>query len=252
MLEIKNLKKFYETKNGKYVALDNVSFKVNKGEFIAVMGPSGSGKTTLLNCISGFIGSNSGEILLGKQNLLNVDEDTLAEIRQNKLGFVFQDFMLINGLTVKENVFLPQIIANKEIAAMESKTDKLLGAFGISEIKEKYPNEISGGQKQRVAVARALSNEPLILLADEPTGNLDSKSSVSVIESFIDAKRDLGATIFMVTHDAFAASYSDKVIALKDGKIAKELVKGEGSSREFLDRILTFMKGINGDGYDAK
>ena len=252
MLEVKNLKKFYETRNGKYVALDNVSFKVNKGEFISVMGPSGSGKTTLLNCISGFIGSNSGEILLDNQNLLNIDENTLADIRQNKLGFVFQDFMLVDGLSVKENIFLPQIIAKKKIVDMENKTNKLLGMFGIDAIKEKYPNEISGGQKQRVAVARALSNEPLILLADEPTGNLDSKSSISVIESFVDAKESLGATIFMVTHDAFAASYSDKVIALKDGEIAQELIKGKDSPREFLDRILTFMKGINGDGYDSK
>ena len=250
MLEIKKLNKTYNSKGGEYVALKDVSLNVEKGEFISIMGPSGSGKTTLLNCISGFIGANSGEVLLDNKNILNVDENELAEIRQNKLGFVFQDFMLINGLNVLENVYLPQIIANKELKEMELRTSTLLKAFGIESIKDKYPNEISGGQKQRVAVARALSNNPLILLADEPTGNLDSKSSLSVIESFIDAKNNLDATVFMVTHDAFSASYSDKVIALKDGEIVQELVR-KGTPREFLNEILTFMASINGETHDA-
>lgn len=251
MLEVKKLKKIYKSKMGEYVALKDVSLKVNKGEFVSVMGPSGSGKTTLLNCISGFIHADGGEILLDNSNILNIDEDSLAEVRQNKLGFVFQDFMLVNGLTVLENVNLPQIIAGKDISEMDKKTANLLDAFGIDGIKNKYPNEISGGQKQRVAVARALSNEPLVLLADEPTGNLDSKSSISVIEAFTEAKKNLEATVFMVTHDAFAASHSDRVIALKDGEIVKELRRGNNSPREFLNEILTFMKGINGEGYDA-
>lgn len=250
MLEIKGLRKIYKSKGGEYEALKGLDMRVDKGEFVAVMGPSGSGKTTLLNCISGFIGANNGEILLDNENILNINEDALAEVRQNKLGFVFQDFMLINGLTIVENVFLPQIISGKDQKEMESKSQVLLNAFGIEGIKEKYPNEISGGQKQRVAIARALSNDPLVLLADEPTGNLDSKSSTAVIEAFLDAKKNLDATIFMVTHDAFAASYSDRVVALKDGMIVKELIRN-GSPREFLNEILTFMKGINGDGYDA-
>lgn len=250
MLEIKDLKKTYSSKGGEYIALQGINMKVNQGEFVAVMGPSGSGKTTLLNCISGFIGANSGQILLDNENILNINEDALAEVRQNKLGFVFQDFMLINGLSVLENVFLPQIIAGKSMKDTEAKSNNLMNAFGIEGIKNKYPNEISGGQKQRVAIARALSNNPLVLLADEPTGNLDSKSSTAVIEAFMDAKKNLGATIFMVTHDAFAASHSDRVVALKDGKIVKELIR-KGSPREFLNEILTFMKGINGDGYDA-
>lgn len=250
MLEIKNLKKTYSSKGGEYIALQGVSMNVKKGEFVSVMGPSGSGKTTLLNCISGFIGANSGEILLDNENILNIDEDKLAEVRQNKLGFVFQDFMLINGLSVLENICLPQIIAEKPVDVMETRSSVLLNVFGIDGIKNKYPNEISGGQKQRVAIARALSNNPLVLLADEPTGNLDSKSSTAVIEAFTDAKDNLGATVFMVTHDAFAASYSDRVVALKDGNIVKELIR-KGSPREFLNEILTFMKGINGDGYDA-
>ena len=250
MLNIKKLKKVYSSKGGEYIALNNVSLNVEKSEFVSVMGPSGSGKTTLLNCISGFIKANSGEILLDNQNILNLKEEELANVRQNKLGFVFQDFMLINGLTVLENVYLPQIIANKSIEEMKKRTNTLLESFRILDIQNKYPTEISGGQKQRTAVARALSNKPLVLLADEPTGNLDSRSSISVIEAFIDAKTNLDATIFMVTHDAFAASYSDRVIALKDGEIVKELVR-KGTPREFLNEILVFMKSINGVEYEA-
>lgn len=250
MLEIKQLNKIYSSKGGEYIALNNVSLEVKKGEFVSVMGPSGSGKTTLLNCISGFIKANSGEVLLDNKNILNLSEDDLSDVRQNKLGFVFQDFMLINGLTVLENVYLPQIIANKDMKEMENRTQNLLKAFRIEEIQNKYPTEISGGQKQRTAVARALSNQPLVLLADEPTGNLDSKSSMAVIESFIDAKNNLDATIFMVTHDAFSASYSDRVVALKDGQIVKELVR-KGTEREFLNEILTFMQSINGETYGA-
>ncbi|MBX4269088.1 ABC transporter ATP-binding protein [Clostridium estertheticum] len=250
MLIIKELKKTFVSKGSEYIALQSLNLSVKNGEFVAVMGPSGSGKTTLLNCISGFMTADAGEIILDGENILNIGEDKLADVRQNKLGFVFQDFMLINGLTVLENIYLPQIIANKNMKPMEDKTKILLDAFRIGTIKNKYPNEISGGEKQRVAIARALSNNPSILLADEPTGNLDSKSSSAVIEAFIDAKKNLGATIFMVTHDAFAASHSDRVVALKDGQIVKELVRNT-PPREFLNDILNFMKGINGETYDA-
>ncbi|MBW9159607.1 ABC transporter ATP-binding protein [Clostridium sp. FP2] len=250
MLEVKSLKKTYVSKGGEYIALRDIDLNVNEGEFVAVMGPSGSGKTTLLNCISGFIHAESGQILLDGVNILNINEDRLADVRQNKLGFVFQDYMLVNGLTVIENIFLPQIIASKDMKEMMKRTEELMENFGIETIKTKYPNEISGGEKQRVAIARALSNNPSILLADEPTGNLDSKSSSSVIEAFIDANKNLGATIFMVTHDAFAASRSDRVVALKDGQIVKELVRNT-PPREFLNDILNFMKGINGETYDA-
>lgn len=246
MLSIKNLNKTYKSKSGEHVALKNISLFIEKGEFVSVMGPSGSGKTTLLNCISGFIRRTSGKVSLCNEDILNQDEEKIAEVRQNKLGFVFQDFMLINGLTIEENVYLPQIISKKNIAEMESRTEMLLNTFGIGDLSKKYPNEISGGQKQRVAVARALSNKPLMLLVDEPTGNLDSKSGLSVIQSFIDAQKKLEATIFMVTHDAVAASYSDRVITLKDGEIVKELVR-KGTHVEFLNEILEFIKSINGD-----
>lgn len=250
MLEIKEITKTYHSKGMDYPVLKGISAIISDGEFVAVMGPSGSGKTTLLNVMSGFTSADSGSVFLNGLDILSGSEDTLAEIRQHQLGFVFQDFMLLNGLTVQENVFLPQIIAGKSAHDMEQDTEELLSLFGIADIAQKYPAEVSGGQKQRASIARALSNSPAIILADEPTGNLDSKSSTAVIEAFLDAKEKMGATIFMVTHDAFAASYADKVIALKDGIVFGELVR-HGKPQEFLDELLDFTRKVNGDGYDA-
>ena len=250
MLQIKKVSKTYHSKGIDYPVLKKITATIHDGEFVAIMGPSGSGKTTLLNVISGFISADGGKVILDGQDILTGEENELAEIRQHKLGFVFQDFMLLNGLTIRENIFLPQIIAGKGKSQMERNTRNLLSIFGIDEIAEKYPAEVSGGQKQRASIARALSNNPSIILADEPTGNLDSKSSTAVIEAFLNAKGKIGATIFMVTHDAFAASYSDKVIALKDGIVFGELVR-HGQPRDFLDELLDFTKKVNGDGYDA-
>lgn len=250
MLEIKEVSKNYRTKGIDYPVLKGVTSTISDGEFVAVMGPSGSGKTTLLNVISGFISADGGKVMLDGKDILTGEENELAEIRQHKLGFVFQDFMLLNGLTIRENIFLPQIIAGKAKSRMEQNTQRLLSIFGIEEIAEKYPAEVSGGQKQRASIARALSNNPSIILADEPTGNLDSKSSAAVIESFLNAKEKIGATIFMVTHDAFSASYADRVIALKDGIVFGELVR-RGQPKDFLDELLDFTRKVNGDGYDA-
>lgn len=250
MLQIEKVSKTYHSKGIDYPILKEITATIHDGEFVAIMGPSGSGKTTLLNVISGFISADGGKVILDGQDILTGEEDNLAEIRQHKLGFVFQDFMLLNGLTIRENIFLPQIIAGKQKSKMEQNTKKLLSVFGIEEIAEKYPAEVSGGQKQRASIARALSNNPSIILADEPTGNLDSKSSTAVIEAFLNAKEKMGATIFMVTHDAFAASYADKVIALKDGIVFGELVRC-GQPKDFLDELLDFTRKVNGDGYDA-
>lgn len=250
MLEIKELTKTYQSKGVSYPVLKGITATIPDSAFVAVMGPSGSGKTTLLNVMSGFITADGGNVFLDSRDILTGDENTLAKIRQHKLGFVFQDFMLLNGLTIRENIFLPQIIAGKAPQNMEDNTAKLLSLFGIDEIANKYPVEVSGGQKQRVSIARALSNNPSIILADEPTGNLDSKSGAAVIEAFLDAKEKIGATILMVTHDAFAASYADKVIALKDGLVFGELVR-HGQPKEFLDELLDFTRKVNGDGYDA-
>ena len=250
MLQIEKVSKTYHSKGIDYPVLKEITATIHDGEFVAIMGPSGSGKTTLLNVISGFISADGGKVILDGQDILTGEENELAEIRQHKLGFVFQDFMLLNGLTIRENIFLPQIIAGKPKSQMEQNTHNLLAVFGIEEIAEKYPAEVSGGQKQRASIARALSNNPSIILADEPTGNLDSKSSIAVIEAFLNAKEKIGATIFMVTHDAFAASYADKVIALKDGIVFGELVR-HGQPRDFLDELLDFTRKVNGDGYDA-
>lgn len=249
MLKVKNLYKSYKTGNVTYDVLKNISFEVKKGEFVAVMGPSGSGKTTLLNSISCFIPFEKGEILLGGENIADLNESKLADIRNQKLGFVFQDFMLLDGLSVIENICLPQIIAGKDVFKMEVLANKLCSTFGISHIKDKYPAEISGGEKQRTSVARALINKPYIILADEPTGNLDSKSCRAVIDSFLQAKGELDATVFMVTHDSFAASFCDRVIVLKDGEVHSELTRNT-SRIEFMDKLLDTLKKLGGDEID--
>lgn len=242
MLNIKDVKKSYMVGKEKYEVLKGISIDVEKGEFVAVMGPSGSGKTTLLNCISCYIPVDSGSIKLNDYELANLYEDELAEIRNKDLGFVFQDYMLLNGLTVRDNIMLPRIIGGKIDKSMEESADSLCEIFGISHIKEKYPAEISGGEKQRTAVSRALINNPKIILADEPTGNLDSKSSRAVIDSFLHAQRELNITIFMVTHDSFAASFCDRVIMLKDGFVWNTLAKENKDRIDFQDELLHEIK----------
>jgi ABC-type lipoprotein export system ATPase subunit len=245
MLNVQNLHKTYRVGKLSYEVLRGVSLNVEQGEFVAVMGPSGSGKTTMLNCISCYIPFDGGEITLGDTNLAKLDGDALAEVRNRKLGFVFQDFMLLDGLSVRENIMLPRIIGGMTSAAMEESADRLCQIFGISHIREKYPAEISGGERQRTAVARALINDPLVILADEPTGNLDSKSSRAVIDSFRSAKENLNATIFMVTHDSFAASFCDRVIIMKDGVVQSSLTN-PGDAGAFQDKLLAAIKEISG------
>jgi ABC-type lipoprotein export system ATPase subunit len=242
MLNVSNLNKSYQIGKTKYEALKGVSLDVEKGEFVAVMGPSGSGKTTLLNCISCYIPSDSGEIQLGGTDLAKLPEAAIAKVRNEKLGFVFQDFLLLDGLTVRDNIMLPRIIGGQVSASMEQTADRLCEVFGIAHIKNKYPADISGGEKQRTAVARALINSPELILADEPTGNLDSKSSRAVINSFLQAKQELCATIFMVTHDSFAASFCDRVVILQDGAVRRMLSRGKISRRAFQDELLNVIR----------
>lgn len=249
MLQVKHLSKSYSSGDQIYPVLKDVSLEVGKGEFIAVMGPSGSGKTTLLNCISRFIPHEQGEILLADSDISNLNGEELAEVRNRRMGFVFQDFMLLDGLSVFENICLPQIIAHRPIAQMEEKARNICRLFGIEKIMEKYPAEISGGEKQRTAVARALMNQPYVILADEPTGNLDSKSCKAVIDAFLQAKKEMGATIFMVTHDSFAASFCDRVIVLKDGQVHGELRRSR-TRREFMDELLDTIRTLGGDDDD--
>lgn len=246
MLYVKNLHKSYQSGSKSYSVLKGIDLSVADQEFTAVMGPSGSGKSTLLNCISCYIPYDEGTITLGSQQLKNLNEDELARIRNEKLGFVFQDFMLLDGLTIRENILVPRIIQGNVGKEAERLTSQLLSLFGIEHISGKYPADISGGERQRAAVARSLINQPLLLLADEPTGNLDSRSSRTVIEAFENARDQLGATIFMVTHDSFAASFCDRVILLKDGTVYKNLKKEE-SQGAFQDRLLAAIKEMSND-----
>lgn len=244
MLQVKNLHKSYQIGKQNYEVLKGVSLTVQRGELVAVMGPSGSGKTTLLNCISRYIPFEAGEIMLGDIALAALDENEIATVRNKRLGFVFQDFMLLDGLTVRDNIMLPRIIGGDIDGDMEQTADSLCKMFGIDAIKNKYPAEISGGERQRTAVARALINHPLMILADEPTGNLDSKSSRAVIRAFEQAKQELGATIFMVTHDSFAASYCDRVILMQDGVVYQQL-QSTGDCAAFQDELLDAIKNMS-------
>lgn len=245
MLEVKNLEKSYGVGKNQNKVLRGVNFTIHKGEFVAVMGPSGSGKTTLLDCISRYKPFENGEILLNGKDLGKLNEKEMAKVRNEKIGFVFQDFMLLDGLTVFENVCIPQVIKEENYKQMEKKAVQLLKMFDIERIGEKYPAEISGGQKQRTAVARALINEPLMILADEPTGNLDSRSSEAVIDAFITAKKKLEATTFMVTHDSLSASYCDRVILMRDGIVCSELVN-KGNRRVFFNELMEVLRKLNG------
>lgn len=238
MLMVSDLHKSYQVGKSTYEVLKGVSLQVRKGEFVAVMGSSGSGKTTLLNCISCYIPADRGTITLGNIELENLEEEALAEVRNRQLGFVFQDFLLLDGLTVWENILLPAIIGGTVNSRTEERADRLCDVFGIGSIRDKYPADISGGEKQRTAVARALINQPMLILADEPTGNLDSKSSRAVIQSFEQAKTSLEATIFMVTHDSFAASFCDRVIILRDGVVWRTLERAGADRTVFQNQLL--------------
>ena len=242
MLTVENLHKSYQVGQTTYEVLKGISLEVEKGEFVAVMGPSGSGKTTLLNCISCYIPADCGEIILRDRPLAALDETALAAVRNKQMGFVFQDFLLLDGLTVRQNILLPAIIGGSAGPTAETRADRLCQVFGITPIQEKYPAEISGGEKQRTAVARALINTPLLILADEPTVNLDSRSSRAVIGAFERAKQSLSATIFMVTHDSFAASFCDRVIMLQDGVIWRVLERGAQPRDAFQDRLLDVIR----------
>jgi putative ABC transport system ATP-binding protein len=251
ILEASNIVKIYGESSGEgtTTALGGVSLSINKGEFIAIMGPSGSGKTTLLNILSGIDKSTSGDVTIGSRKINEMIEDELALFRRRQLGFVFQEFNLLDSLTVKENIILPMVLEKKTATEMEEKVQNLASLFEIEAILNKYPYNISGGQKQRTAVCRALVNEPSIIFADEPTGNLDSKSSAVIMDCFEKIVDELSTTVLLVTHDVFAASYCRKVIFLKDGLIHSYIVK-KGSRKEFLNQIMDNLAILGGRTYD--
>ena len=251
ILTVHNLKKYYGNRGNITKAVDGISFQVLEGEFVAIMGASGSGKTTLLNTISTIDTVTSGNIFIDKQDITQLKEDDLADFRRLNLGFIFQDFNLLDTLTGYENIALALSIQNVPVKLIDKKIMEIAGRLNIKHILKKYPYQMSGGEKQRVASARAIITNPKLVLADEPTGALDSKSSRMLLESFNYLNTELQTTILMVTHDAFSASYANRVIFIKDGKIFNELNKGDKSRKEFFDEIIDVVTILGGDLNDA-
>ena len=238
MLEVNNLKKVYVSRfgGGKVEALKNVTFKVDAGEYVAVMGESGSGKTTLLNILAALDKPTGGSVVLDGREFSAVGDAALAAFRRDNLGFVFQDFNLLDTLTVEDNIYLPLVLAGKKYKEMNGRMLPVSGCLGITDILKKYPYEISGGQKQRCAVARALITAPKLVLADEPTGALDSKATDELLRLFGEINR-LGQTILMVTHSVRAASTAGRVLFIRDGEVFHQLYRGDGSDEQFYRRI---------------
>lgn len=247
VLKIDNLKKYYGVNTNITKAVDGISFDLDEGEFVAIMGASGSGKTTLLNCISTIDVPTSGFITVGNKEITKIKEDDLADFRKDNLGFIFQDFNLLDTMTIEENIALSLIINKENEANIDKKVQSIATRLGINDILKKFPYEVSGGQKQRCACARALINNPKIILADEPTGALDSKSSRMLLETMEQMNRELKATILMVTHDSFSASFCERVLFLKDGKIFNEIIKGEKTRKEFFNEIIDMLTLLGGD-----
>ncbi|OUQ07714.1 multidrug ABC transporter ATP-binding protein [Erysipelatoclostridium sp. An15] len=247
ILRIENIEKYYGNKTNITKAVDNISFNVDDGEFVVIMGASGSGKSTLLNCISTIDRVTSGHIYLKGQDITKLKGRQLTKFRRDSLGFIFQDFNLLDTLTAFENIALALTIKKTNYKLIDDKVSKIASALGIKEILNKYPYELSGGQKQRVACARAIVTNPDLILADEPTGALDSKSARLLLESLNTLNQKLNATILMVTHDCFTASYGDRVIFIKDGKIFSEIVKGNHSRKEFFNMIMDVQTVLGGE-----
>ena len=245
VLMAKNLKKVYGSRGNVYTALHDIDLNIKEGEFVGIMGPSGAGKTTLLNIISTIDKPSSGTVTIGGEDIVKMNEEKLSVFRRNKLGFIFQDFNLLDTLTVKENIVLPLSLSRVNLNELKRRLKEVSSGLGIEDILDKYPYEISGGQKQRTAAARAIINRPALVLADEPTGALDSKSATELLQALSDLNEKDKATILMVTHDAFAASYCKRIIFIKDGLLFTELYRG-GSRREFFQRILDVLKTLGG------
>ncbi len=251
MLEVRNIEKYYGSKNNVTKALDRVSFQVADGEFIAIMGASGSGKTTLLNCISTIDTVSAGDILLDGENVSQLPSRDLARFRRERLGFVFQDFNLLDTLTVEENIGLALALNHVSPRKVQEQVKAVAGKLSITDILEKFPYQISGGQKQRAACARAMVAGQSLLLADEPTGALDSRASKNLLEIMTRMNLDMGATILMVTHDAYSASYARRVLFLKDGRLFNELLRGDRARQVFYHEILDVLAVLGGDISDV-
>lgn len=249
VLEIKNLKKVYGSRSNILTALHSINMKIKEREFVGIMGPSGAGKTTLLNIISTIDKPTSGTVTVDHDDIVTMTESQLSSFRRNKLGFIFQDYNLLDTLTIKENIILPLALSKVNHKEIDKRVTEIANILGISDILHKFPYKISGGQKQRAAAARAIINKPKLILADEPTGNLDSKSATELLHCLTDLNENHQATIMLVTHDAFAASYCKRIMFIKDGELFTELVKG-GSRKEFFQKILDVLAVLGGDNND--
>ena len=247
ILKVEKVEKYYGNKDNITKAIDNISFRVDKGEFVGIMGPSGSGKTTLLNCISTIDTVTTGNIIINDKDITKMKSKQLENFRKDELGFIFQDFNLLDTLTAYENIALALTIQGVKASLIDEKIKNVSKNLGIEEVLNKYSYQMSGGQKQRVASARAIVTDPSLILADEPTGALDSKSSRLLLDSFEKLNKDLDATILMVTHDAFTASYAHRILFIKDGKVFNELVRGNDSRKEFFNRIIEVVTLLGGD-----
>lgn len=247
ILTVENIEKYYGNRSNITKAVDNISFSVDEGEFIGVMGPSGSGKTTLLNCISTIDNVTSGHIYINGKDITKLKKNDLSSFRRKELGFIFQDFNLLDTLTAYENIALALTIQKVKPSQIGKRIESVAKKLDITDVLQKYPYQMSGGQKQRVASARALITNPSLILADEPTGALDSKSSRMLLDSMERLNIEYNATIMMVTHDAFTASYAHRILFIKDGKIFNEIVRGESSRKDFFNQIMEVVTLLEGD-----
>lgn len=251
VLTLEKVEKYYGSRSNLTKAVDQVSFQVEEGEFVGIMGASGSGKTTLLNCISTIDRVTSGHIYVGGEDITNLKGNQLNRFRREQLGFIFQEFNLLDTLTAYENISLALSIQGVKQIELDGRIRKTACDLGIADILKKYPYEMSGGQKQRVAAARALITHPKLVLADEPTGALDSKSARFLLDSMAHMNQTAKATILMVTHDAFTASYAGRVIFIKDGKLFHEILKGDDTRKTFFNKIIEVVSMLGGNLNDA-
>ncbi|MDW0117745.1 ABC transporter ATP-binding protein [Sporosarcina thermotolerans] len=250
VVQTTGIRKVYGTKSNLITVLEDIDFAVQEGEFVAIMGPSGAGKTTLLNILATIDKPTSGSVRINGTEITSLSDEPLSEFRRSKLGFIFQDYNLLDSLTIRENIMLPMTFSNKYDVSTDLRVNEIAGKLGIGAILDRYPYETSGGQKQRAAAARAIIHNPTLVLADEPTGALDSKASMDLLSAFQLMNNEYGTTILMVTHDAFAASYCDRVLFMKDGRLFTEIVKGDKDRKWFFDRLVMTLSNLGGGSYD--
>lgn len=251
LLSVSHIQKKYGKGQNEVTALRDVSFNIEPGEFVGIMGPSGAGKSTLLNLLATIDTPTSGEITMNDLNLHTMKEAELADFRRDYLGFIFQDYNLLDSLTVKENILLPLAINKVDAREIENRVQDIANVFGIAPLLHKYPVQLSGGQKQRTAAARALVTAPAMILADEPTGALDSKSATDLLESLQNLNETKRTTIMMVTHDAFAASFCERILFIQDGTLSQEIHKGDQTRKQFFQTILNTVATFGGGAHDV-